>query len=85
MQAVVDTDASVGGNFTGQRLGGVSFGVEDRFRFTIIPQLHDVEKATRRVIKADLENVNEALMGARDGFEFTDARELALERFLIDE
>ena len=85
LQTVVHADASAGGNFAGQGLGTVSFRVDDRFCFTVIPQLHDVEKAARRVIKADLENVDEALMGARDGFEFAYARELTFERFLIAE
>ena len=46
--------------------------------FNIIGQLHHVRKVSRGIASADLKNIHQPIVQARDGLELQDAVELAL-------
>jgi len=79
VDAFLDGETAVGGAVGAHGAGLVLSGVDAAPAVAVVAEFHDVVVEAFVVVSADVEDVDEALVVAGDGFEFADAVEFAFE------
>ena len=79
IDAFLDGETAVGGAVGAHGAGLVLSGVDAAPAISVVAEFHDVVVEPFFVVSADVEDVDEALVVAGDGFEFADAVEFAFE------